>query len=389
MCRALIARGHEVCIATTRHGLSGLNGNGKEPQLYNGASIHFFPVQWGDGFKYSRRLKTWLDENVRSFDIVHIHAVFNHSSIAAARVCRRHLVPYVVRPLGTLDPWSLKQKSFRKSLFWSLAAKRMMADAATIHYTAQEEFDRVKDSLGLTHGNVVPLGIGSSDSVLGPQASPPAPVEQYQLINQAVMQRVGTLPRGQAETPPVPARRGPYILFLSRLHPKKGLDVLIKAFVAAQKHQEFSEWRLVIAGNGDAAYVSSLKQLVSSNSADGFVNFIGWVSGDEKRDVLRKASLLVLPSSQENFGLCVLEALAEGVPVVVSRDVNLANDIADAGAGWISAIDVVSLQKTISEAMAHEEQRLSRGLAGKLFSKNFSWERIAEELEKMYLAIIR
>jgi glycosyltransferase involved in cell wall biosynthesis len=361
MCRALIARGHEVCIATTRHGLSGLNGNGKGPQLYNGASIHLFPVQWGDGFKYSRPLKTWLDENVRSFDVVHIHAVFNHSSIAAARACRRHLVPYVVRPLGTLDPWSLKQKSLRKSLFWSLVAKRMMADAATIHYTAQAEFDRVKDSLGLTHGSVVPLGIGSSDSVLGPQASPPA----------------------------VPALRGPYILFLSRLHPKKGLDVLIKAFVAVQKHQEFSEWRLVIAGDGDAAYVSSLKQLVSSNSADGFVSFIGWVSGDEKRDVLRKASLLVLPSSQENFGLCVLEALAEGVPVVVSRDVNLANDIADAGAGWISAIDVASLQKTISEAMAHEEQRLSRGLAGKLFSKNFSWERIAEELEKMYLAIIR
>jgi len=378
MCRALIARGHEVCIATTRHGLSGLNGNGKGPQLYNGASIHFFPVQWGDGFKYSRPLKTWLDENVRSFDVVHIHAVFNHSSIAAARACRRHLVPYVVRPLGTLDPWSLKQKSLRKSLFWSLVAKRMMADAATIHYTAQAEFDRVKDSLGLTHGNVVPLGIGSSDSVLGPQASPPAPSNHSPCWAQ-----------GQAETPAVPALRGPYILFLSRLHPKKGLDVLIKAFVAVQKHQEFSEWRLVIAGDGDAAYVSSLKQLVSSNSADGFVSFIGWVSGDEKRDVLRKASLLVLPSSQENFGLCVLEALAEGVPVVVSRDVNLANDIADAGAGWISAIDVASLQKTISEAMAHEEQRLSRGLAGKLFSKNFSWERIAEELEKMYLAIIR
>jgi len=378
MCRALIARGHEVCIATTRHGLSGLNGNGKGPQLYNGASIHFFPVQWGDGFKYSRPLKTWLDENVRSFDVVHIHAVFNHSSIAAARACRRHLVPYVVRPLGTLDPWSLKQKSLRKSLFWSLVAKRMMADAATIHYTAQAEFDRVKDSLGLTHGNVVPLGIGSSDSVLGPQASPPAPSNHSPCWAQ-----------GQAETPAVPALRGPYILFLSRLHPKKGLDVLIKAFVAVQKHQEFSEWGLVIAGDGDAAYVSSLKQLVSSNSADGFVRFIGWVSGDEKRDVLRKASLLVLPSSQENFGLCVLEALAERVPVVVSRDVNLANDIADAGAGWISAIDVASLQKTISEAMAHEEQRLSRGLAGKLFSKNFSWERIAEELEKMYLAIIR
>ena len=389
MCRALIARGHEVCIATTRDGLSRVNGNGSGPQLYNGTSIHFFPVQWGDGFKYSRPMKTWLDENVRSFDVVHIHAVFNHSSIAAARACRKHLVPYVVRPLGTLDPWSLKQKSVRKSLFWNLAAKRMMADAATIHYTAQAEFDRVKDSLGLTHGSVVPLGLGSSDSVPGHQASSPAHVEPYQLIDQGLMQRVGTLPHGQAGTPAVPARRDPYILFLSRLHPKKGLDVLIKAFVAVHKNQEFSEWRLVIAGDGERAFVNSLKQLVSSNSADGIVSFIGWVSGDDKRDVLRKASLVVLPSRQENFGLCVLEALAEGVPVVVSSDVNLANDIADAGAGWISAIDVVSLQKTISEAMADEEQRLSRGLAGRVFSKNFSWESIAEKLEKMYRAIIR
>ena len=376
MCRALVARGHEVCIATTRHGLPSLNGNGNGPQRYNGTSTHFFPIQWGDRFKYSRPLKTWLDENVRSFDVVHIHAVFNHSSIAAARACRRHLVPYVVRPLGTLDPWSLKQKSVRKSLFWNLAAKRMMTDAATIHYTAQAEFDRVKDSLGLTHGTVVPLGITSSDSVLGPQASRPAR-DQPGL----------TLAAQQAGTPA--ARSGPYVLFLSRLHPKKGLDVLIKAFVAVHKNREFPEWRLVIAGDGDAAFVNSLKQLVSSSSADGFISFIGWVSGDEKRDVLRKASLLVLPSSQENFGLCVLEALAEGVPVVVSRDVNLASDIADAGAGWISAIDIVSLQKTISEAMTDEEQRLSRGLAGKLFSKNFSWESIAEELEKMYLAIIR
>jgi hypothetical protein len=81
MCQALRARGHEVAIATTNHGLSGLNGNGKGSKLYNGTPTHFFPVQWGDAFKYSRPLQTWLDENVRSFDVVHIHAVFNHSSI--------------------------------------------------------------------------------------------------------------------------------------------------------------------------------------------------------------------------------------------------------------------------------------------------------------------
>lgn len=379
MCRALVARGHEVSIATTRHGLSDLNGDGKSSQLYRGTPTHFFPVQWGDGFKYSRPLKSWLDENVQSFDVVHIHAVFNHSSIAASRSCRKYLVPYVVRPLGTLDPWSMQQKSFRKSLFWTLAGKRMLKSAGTIHYTAQAEFDLVKRSLGVTRGVVVPLGIegNSNDIVPGTQASSPARIASTDCDSNG------------AATPALPAPRTPYVLFLSRLHPKKGLDVLIKAFVALHKDKSFSDWRMVIAGDGERVYVNELKQLVSINAADGIVRFTGWVSGNEKHEVLRNASLMVLPSRQENFGLCVLEALAEGVPVVVSRDVNLAKDITDAGAGWISNVDVADLEKTLSEAMTDKEQRLSRGLAGKAFSQNFTWDSIAEQIENMYLSIIQ
>ncbi|PWT89622.1 MAG: hypothetical protein C5B55_11100 [Blastocatellia bacterium] len=378
MCRALMSRGHEVTIATTRHGLSDVNGHAK--RMYKGILTHFFPVQWGEGFKYSRPFKTWLDRNVQSFDVVHIHAVFNYSSIAASKSCRKSRVPYVVRPLGTLDPWSMKQKSFRKSLFFTLAGKRMLQSAGTVHYTAQGEFDRVKHSLGLTQGTVVPLGIEDesksiTDIVLGAQASSPArlPLRVERETH-------------EARTPALPAP--PYILFLSRLHPKKGLELLIKAFVALHKNQIFSEWHLVIAGDGDRDYVDSLKRLVSLNSGDETIHFVGWLSGDQKPEVLRKASLLVLPSRQENFGLCVLEALAEEVPVVVSSEVNLAKEIADAGAGWISKVDVASLVKTLSEAMIDREQRLRRGSAGKAFSQNFTWESIAEKLENMYVSIV-
>jgi glycosyltransferase involved in cell wall biosynthesis len=249
----------------------------------------------------------------------------------------------------------MQQKRLRKSLFWNLAAKRMLQSAGTIHYTAQAEFDLVKRSLGLTNGIVVPLGIETNArSTNGSRA----------------------------------ATENQYVLVLSRLHPKKGLDVLIKAFVALHKNERFSEWRLVIAGDGDSGYVNSLKQIVTENAAGAFVSFVGWVSGNEKREVLRNASLLILPSRQENFGLCVLEALAEGVPVVVSRDVNLAKDIADAGAGWISDVDAVALENILAEVLADKELRLSRGLAGKEFSQNFSWDRIAAKLETMYLSIM-
>ncbi|HEY0728120.1 MAG TPA: glycosyltransferase, partial [Pyrinomonadaceae bacterium] len=128
MCRALQSQGIEVFLITTSHGLTQIRTDGDEK--YKGVPARFFPVQAGASFKYSRPLTSWLKTNVSEFDVVHIHAVFNHASVAAARECRRAGVPYVVRPLGTLDPWSMKQKAGRKRIFWSLVGKRMLLGSA-------------------------------------------------------------------------------------------------------------------------------------------------------------------------------------------------------------------------------------------------------------------
>src|SRR5678816_659484 len=113
MCRALMQQGIEVLLVTTDAGLSETN-----VAEYKGV-----PAEFGESFKYSRPLAAWLTANIRDFDLVHVHAVFNHSSVAAARACRRAGVPYVIRPLGTLDPWSMSQKSLRKRLFWQVAGR--------------------------------------------------------------------------------------------------------------------------------------------------------------------------------------------------------------------------------------------------------------------------
>src|ERR1041385_5228722 len=184
MCRALMQQGIEVLLLSTTGGLS-------EPNVseYKGVPAMFFPPQLGASFKYSRPLATWLSSNVKKFDLAHIHAVFNHSSISASQACRRAGVPYIIRPLGTLDPWSMTQKSFRKRLFWQVSGKAMLHHAAAVHYTSEVEKLSTERHLGLNHGKVIALGIDAHNA--------------------------NSNGRMFSE---------PYVLVLSRLHPKKALD---------------------------------------------------------------------------------------------------------------------------------------------------------------------
>ncbi len=161
MCHALRSEEVEVLIATTdADGEARLAVECGRPVIYEGVPTVFFPRQLSEAFKYSYLLARWLDSKVSSFDVVHIHAIFSHSSLAAARACQRRGVPYVLRPLGSLDPWSLSQKRVRKRLLWYGGVKRMLGKAAAVHYTAKAEKQLAEDGLGLNHGVVIPLGIG-------------------------------------------------------------------------------------------------------------------------------------------------------------------------------------------------------------------------------------
>jgi glycosyltransferase involved in cell wall biosynthesis len=330
--------------------------------FFKGVPTIFFPTQWGESFKYSKPLSVWLDANVKEFDVVHIHAVFNHACLAAARACRKHNVPYVVRPLGTLDPWSMQQKPWRKRLFWQLAGKRMLQGASAVHYTAQAEQSATEQSLGLNHGRVIPLGVEINQSAHANDRASVSP----ELTNLAAHS---------------------YVLVLSRLHPKKGLDVFIDAFAAVVRAKEFAAWRLVLAGEGSADYVQSLTQRIAAAQITEKVLFAGWLEGDEKNAFLRRACLLALPSHHENFGLCVMESLAAGVPVLVSPQVNLAAEIATAGAGWIVPANQPDLEAALKEIFSRDLERAKRGVAGKRLAQDFSREHVALRLNELYAAV--
>ncbi|HJU93392.1 MAG TPA: glycosyltransferase [Pyrinomonadaceae bacterium] len=352
MCRALQQHGVEVLLVTTDAGLNGT----AQGSHYKGVPAKFFPSQLGESFKYSRPLAVWLNSNVHEFDLTHIHAVFNHSSIAAAHVCRKAAVPYVVRPLGTLEPWSMTQKSVRKRVFWQVAGKAMLRRAAAVHYTTDAERNSTERLLGLNHGKVIGLGVELN----------PGGEENLAQHFPALAQQ-------------------PYALVMSRLHPKKGLDVLIEAFVSLVQQEKFAQWRLVIAGDGPLDHVVKLKALTQSDR----IMFTGWLEGEQKEAVLGGASLLVLPSRQENFGMCVMEALSRSVPVLVSPHVNLAEEIVLANAGWIATVDKDALTTRLAEALGNEEERVVRGRAGKQLSMKYSWESAAKNLKDLYLEVIK
>ncbi len=356
MCRALEAKGIETLLVTTDAGIEIDTSQLSGPVKLKNVSIQFFPSQWGKSFKFSRPMSLWLYENVRKFDLVHIHAVFNHACIAAARACRKHGVPYVVRPLGTLDPWSMGQKRLMKSAFWTLTGQRMLRGAAAVHYTTRAEREAAEQSLKISRGSVVPLGIDLD---------------------------IAEVPTTSAQISIMPPSE-PYVLVLSRLHPKKGLDVLLDAFLEITNEKQFEDWRLVLAGDGPDDYVRLLKRKAEIGRAAAVVSIPGWLEGETKKLFLQRASVLALPSHRENFGLCVLEALTCGVPVVISEFVNLAETIEGAGAGWVGTLDRESLVKILSEAMGSERERAKRGEAGRLLSRQFTWSEVANELVLLY-----
>ena len=330
-----------------------------KPVSYRGVRCHFFPRGWSEAFKYSPSLGRWLNENVAQYDIVHIHAVFAHATCAAARACCRAGIPYIVRPLGTLEPWSMRQKPVRKQIAWRLLFRRVLTQATAIHYTTEQEREWTERSLGLRKGLVVPNGV--DESLLEVQ-----PTGQFR--------KAHGIPAG-----------APVLLTLSRLHPKKGLDLLLQVFVDLKTRGPLAACHLVIAGDGERNYVNELREIIRGTPAESFVHWVGWLEGDAKLHALAEADLFVLSSFQENFGIGAVEAMACGTPALLSRQVGLAAEVLANRAGWIVNLDAAGLGGGLAEAASNPAELAARGAAARaLVRERFTWPRIAQEWIALY-----
>lgn len=356
MCKVLRTRGIDARIATTdADGPGRLAVKTGEFGVFSGIPTIFFRRRVSESYKWSGALARWLKGHVADFDVVHVHAVFSHASVAAGVACAARQVPYLIRPLGTLDPWSVRRRAWRKQVLLSLGASGLMRRAGAMHYTTPEEMELAEQGFApLPAGVVVPVGI--DDDCFG--ASSEAAGDQ------------------------------PYAIVMSRLDPKKRIEWAIGAWHAVMGERCTTPWRLVIAGEGTPAYRAHLESLAASGPASHLIEFSGWLSGEAKASMLRRASLFVMPSSQENFGISMAEGLASGVPALVTPGVNLGREVADAEAGWLVADTEIAVTNGVANVVAHPDECARRGRAARVFAERFRWSTVADDLVSMYRGVI-
>ena len=295
---ALASRGIDVTIITTDSngdiGQHPLDVSLNQPIKQNGYQIIYFRCSPFRRYKFSVSLLQWLNENARQFDLAHIHALFSPVTTFAATIARYHKLPYIMRPCGMLDPADLQKKKRLKQIYATLLERHNLAGAAAIHFTSKEEA-KISERFGLdcTGKMPVPRDLDCTGKM---------PVPRDLVIPLGVT--AGLFPKRLHES------QVPTILFMSRIEPKKGLDLLIPALESIL--ESGIEFHFILAGSNpqDAEYETQIKGKIQNSSLAKYTTITGFVSGDLKVELLTKADLFVLPSYYENFGIAVAEAMA-------------------------------------------------------------------------------
>ncbi len=324
LCTEMANAGHEVTLATgdaTDAPAAWKEGEPGYPTL-----LHTPPR--GSPAKSAELLRAIADA-----DVVHLHAVWQPDNLALARACHRAGTPYVVSIHGMLDDWTIAQKHAKKRLFLALGGSRFLARAAVVHATAEAERTQATKWIGGAPAEVVPLLFDLSDFADLPGTGPA--VARFPQLDRDV----------------------PRLLFLSRIHEKKGVDRLLRA--AAILRDRGIAFQLLIAGTGDEPYVSRVRALRDQLGLQNHAEFLGFVSGIEKVSLYQASTLFVLPTSQENFGFVYFEALASGCPVVTTKGTDTWPEIEQSGGGIIARGDPEPFADAIAGLLAEGDAAIA------------------------------
>ena len=316
-----------------------------------------------DGYHYNAKVVPWLREHAADYDAVIVNGLWQYTGFAAWRALSRSVTPYFVYTHGMLDPWFKRRyplKHLKKWLYWPWAEYRVLRDAAAVIFTCEEERLLARQSFWLYRAREVVGSYGTSE-----------PPSDAAALGETFLARFPEL-RGKRA-----------LLYLGRIHEKKGGDLLVDAF--ARVAADSPGLRLVMAGPGDERLVAQLQNRAAELGVAGRITWTGMLQGDLKWGAFHSADAFCLPSHQENFGIAVVEALACGKPVLISDKVNIWREIVQDGAGLVAPDTLAGTVDTLQRwlALTPAEAAAMRLAARQSFRDRFQVEQVAQGLVRI------
>ncbi len=361
MNRALVRQGVEVVVYTTdADGPDRLSVPLGVPVALDGIKIFYFPGSFPRNWFYSGAMKRALRKNVKDFDLVHITSVWLAASALGAHYAKKFGKPYIISPRGSLMRDPMSRKSLKKSVYMALIEKKNVMNAAAVHCTTEAEATDCRNKFGGQRIVVIPNAV-SDVPAAGPE--------------ETFREKYGI------------ARSEKLALFVGRLHPIKGFDTLIPAMADIVKSLPAA--KLAIVGGDEKGYKREIEKMIDNDRLANRVVFTGRLVGREKAAALAAADLFVLPSYSENFGMAAAEAMAAGLPVVLTDGVGIAPEVRRAGAGIIVEKKPDLLARAILDILTGRVDGRAMGERGKhLVTERFSLEAVGEAMAGLYRSII-
>lgn len=350
--RALGERGHRTEVAC-------VDAPGAEWLENYTFPVHALGPAWTP-WGYAPRLEPWLRDAAGRFDCVLVHGLHQYAGFAVWRTLRDRSTPYYVYPHGMLDPWFKRAhplKHLKKQLFWPWSDYRLLRDARAVLFTTEEERRLARRSFMPYRCTEKVVGYGTRG----------VPAEG-----------AGDARAFHRRHPKLEDAR--IVLFLSRIHPKKGCDLLIEAF--ARVFGDDSPWHLVMAGPDRVGWTDELQDQAERLGISDRVTWTGMVRDEIKWATFRSADVFALPSHQENFGIVVAEAMSCGVPVLTTRAVNTWREVVESGGGFADEDTPAGMVRLLERwrALSEEERRRMGERARGGFEDHFGVSRAADRL---------
>lgn len=323
--------------------------------------VQYFPTWHRSDLMLSLPLMQWLIYHIHEYDIVHTHTIFSPLISFTHNLCQFNKIPYIATPHGMLEPWALEYKSFKKRLYYTQIERKSLKNASAIQAIASPEKNNI-ERLGFSTSVLIPNGLNK---------------KQYaNLPNQDIFYR---------EFPSLTRKR--LILFLGRIDPKKGLDLLAPAF--AKGRATFANTHLVIAGPDSIGFLPTVRSYFAEARCLEAVTFTGMLSGELKYAALAAAEVYISPSYSEGFSMSILEGMAAKLPCIITENCNFP-EAEKAQVAYVVPANSQAIGDALITCLQHPEQAIAMGNRAQSFIfQNYTWQQSANKLANVYRNILK